>query len=89
MKASTVTTKGQVVIPALLRKKVGIKPGTTVFLEEKNGDVVIHPATPNFFERHYGLLKGKGLIKLLERERAKEKEHEEENKTGKSAKGIG
>ncbi len=77
MESSVVTIKGQIVIPARLRDRVGIKKGTKVFLEEKNGDIVIHPATPEFYERTYGVLKGGGLVKLLEESRRKEKEHEE------------
>lgn len=76
MRTSTVTIKGQVVIPVQLRKKVGIKPGTKVFLEERKGDIIIHPATPDFYERHYGLLKGGQLTELLEEMRGEEKKHE-------------
>lgn len=76
MQTSTVTTKGQVVIPVQLRKKAGIKPGTKVFLEENQGNIIIHPATPDFYKRHYGLLKGGQLTELLEKMRKKEKTHE-------------
>lgn len=76
MQTSTVTTKGQVVIPVQLRKKVGIKPGIKVFLEEKKGNIIIHPATPDFYERHYGLLKGAQLTELLGEMRGEEKKHE-------------
>ena len=77
MEQSVVTFKGQIVIPSRLRKKVGIKQGTRVFLEEKNGDIIVHPATPEFYDRTRGILKGGGLVKLLEESRRKEKEHEE------------
>ena len=77
MEKSVVTIKGQIVIPARLRKKAGIKKGTRVFLEEKDGDIIVHPATPEFYERTYGVLKGGGLVKSLEESRRKEKEHEE------------
>ena len=77
MESSVVTIKGQIVIPARLRNRVGIKKGTKVFIEEKDGDIIIHPATPEFYERTYGVLKGGGLVKALEESRRKEKEHEE------------
>lgn len=77
MEQSVVTFKGQIVIPSRLRKKVGIKQGTKVFLEEKNGDIIVHPATPEFYDRTFGILKGGGLVKALEESRRKEKEHEE------------
>ena len=76
METSIVTVKGQIVIPVVLRRKVGIKEGTKVFLEEKDGDIIIHPATSHFYDRAYGVLKGSNLVKTLEQERQKEKEHE-------------
>ena len=77
MNASVVTIKGQIVIPAEIRRKTGIRKGTKVFLEEKNGDVIIHPATSGFYEQTCGILKGGGLTKMLLTERRKEKDHEE------------
>lgn len=77
MEESVVTRKGQMVIPARLRKKVGIKEGTKVFLEEKNGDLIVHPATSEFYDRTFGFLKGGGLTKALEASRREDKEREE------------
>ena len=75
-RTSVVTIKGQIVIPANLRKKVGIKRGMKVFIEERNGDIIVHPATPDFYERMYGVLKGSKLTKALEESRQKDKEKE-------------
>lgn len=33
--------KGQVVIPKVIREKLGIKPGKTLLVDEKNGKIVI------------------------------------------------
>lgn len=77
MQSSVVTVKGQIVIPAPIRKKVGLKKGTRVFIEEKNGDIVVHPATDNFYDRCLGMFKGSGLLKLLESERRNEKKRED------------
>ena len=77
MEHSIVTIKGQIVIPVRLRKKVGLKKGTRVYLEEKRGNIIIHPATPEFYERTYGILKGGGLVKALEESRQKDKKQEE------------
>ena len=41
MESSIVTTKGQVVIPAKIRRKYGIKIGTKIQFEEKNGEIII------------------------------------------------
>ena len=62
---STVTIKGQVVIPVRLRKKVGLKKGSRVYMEERNGDIIIHPATSDFYDRTCGILKGKRLTDAL------------------------
>ena len=77
MESSVVTVKGQIVIPAPIRRKVGLKKGTRVFIEERNGDIVVHPATANFYDRCFGMFKGAGLLKLLERERQKETDRED------------
>ena len=77
MEKALVTRKGQLVIPVKLRRKVGIKGGTQVFMEEKNGDIILHAATPEFYRRMCGILKGGGLVKALEESRRKEKEHED------------
>ena len=77
METAIVTVKGQIVIPVRLRRKVGLKKGTKVFLEEKNGDIIVHPATSDFFERAYGILKGGGAVKFLEESRRKDKRSED------------
>ena len=74
---STVTVKGQVVIPARLRRKVGLKKGTRVYMEELNGDIIIHPATPEFYDRACGILKGDKLTEALQESRLEDKEREE------------
>ncbi len=38
---STITTKGQVVIPAPFRKKFGLTPGKKVHFEEMDGQLVL------------------------------------------------
>lgn len=72
---STVTTKGQLVIPAKLRRKYSIRKGTQVaFLEEENR-LVLQPLTPEFIRSLRGSLTGdpSALTALLDdrkRERA-------------------
>ncbi len=74
---STVTVKGQVVIPSKLRKKVGLKKGTRVYMEEHNGDIIIHPATPDFYDRVCGILKGTKLNEALLESRREDRDREE------------
>jgi len=76
------TEKGQIVIPAALRRKYGIKKGTRIQVFEKNGDIVLNPLTPEVIRARLRKLRGivKGgpsLTKELEAERARDREKEE------------
>jgi len=78
MLTTVVTTKGQVVIPSRLRRKMNIKKGTKLSIEEKENEIVLKPLTAEFFERIAGVLHTKGkLSKLLLDERQKSKQKEE------------
>ena len=79
MKAK-VSTKGWVVIPAALRKRHGLKPGSLVEFRELDGRIVIIPRVTDVIEALYGKLTGKtSLTKALLEDRAKELEREEAN----------
>jgi AbrB family looped-hinge helix DNA binding protein len=72
---SVVTTKGQLVIPARLRRRFGIKKGTMVTFLEDEGRIIVQPVTREFIRGLRGSLKGgpSALATLLEerkRERA-------------------
>lgn len=72
----TVTTsKGQVVIPAKIRRKLGIKEGThiQIDLDEKNKRIILTPVTREYIESLRGKYKGKGLMKALKAEKEQEK----------------
>lgn len=72
---STVTTKGQLVIPARLRKKFGIRKGTQVAFVEEEGRLVVQPITADFVRRLRGSLKGeKSALKTLLEERKRERD---------------
>ncbi|MDR0284097.1 MAG: AbrB/MazE/SpoVT family DNA-binding domain-containing protein [Propionibacteriaceae bacterium] len=43
MTYSTITAKGQVTLPAELRRKLGLRPGARVAIREVQGTVVIDP----------------------------------------------
>jgi AbrB family looped-hinge helix DNA binding protein len=63
-----VTTKGQMVIPARLRRLLGIEEGTTVVITEEKGRLVIQPITATFIRGLRGSLKREpsALITLAE-----------------------
>ena len=75
IETSVVTTKGQLVIPARLRRRFGIKKGTTVALAEDEGRIIIQPVNREFIRGLRGSLRAEpsALAVLLEerkRERA-------------------
>lgn len=75
---STVTSKGQIVIPAALRKKLGLKPGTRVRFSQNGNDIVIHPQTPEYFDSFVGIWGTDDKeLKLLLAERKKDRIRED------------
>ena len=77
MTTTTVTTKGQIVIPSKIRRRLNIKRGTKLYIEERGDELIIKALTPAYFEKIAGVLQTKGKLskKLLE-ERAKDKGRE-------------
>ncbi|HQU92958.1 MAG TPA: AbrB/MazE/SpoVT family DNA-binding domain-containing protein [Pyrinomonadaceae bacterium] len=72
---TTATTKGQVVIPSSVRKRLGIKSGTRikVELDEENGQIILRPITREYIHSLRGRLKGKGLLEELAAEKGRER----------------
>lgn len=74
---AAVTTKGQIVIPAQIRQRLGIRKGTRLHVEERDGEVVLRPLNREYFQKMSGILKGGGLVKALEESRAEDRKREE------------
>lgn len=73
----TVTTsKGQVVIPSKIRRKLGIKEGTYIQIDvdDVNKRIILTPVTREYVHSLRGKYKGKGLMKALMAEKKREKE---------------
>ena len=70
------TVKGQIVIPASLRRKYGIKDGTKIIITDIGDAIVLKPVTEQYLRNLQGSLKGKGGLKMLLEERAKDKGRE-------------
>lgn len=71
------SAKGQLVIPAHLRAKYGLKPGSFVYVSDTGKEIVLFPAPSRPIETACGFLKGKrSLTKELLRARTKEAKHE-------------
>jgi len=71
-----VTIKGQIVIPASLRRKYGIKNGTKIIVTDIGDAIVLKPVTEQYLKNLQGSLKGKGGLKIMVEERRKDKERE-------------
>lgn len=72
---STVTTKGQLVIPAKLRRKYAIREGTQVAFVEQENRLVLQPLTPEFVRSLRGSLKSDpSALKILLDDRKRERQ---------------
>lgn len=68
------TIKGQIVIPATLRRKYGIKNGTKIIVTDGGDAIILKPVTDQYLRNLQGSLKGKGGLNVLMEERRKDKE---------------
>jgi AbrB family looped-hinge helix DNA binding protein len=72
---STVTTKGQLVIPSKLRKKYGIRKGTRVAMIEEGTRIILQPLTKEYIRSLRGSLKGEpSALKFLEEGRRQDRD---------------
>ena len=56
MDTSTITSKGQITIPAKLRKRLGLMPGQRVAFDLRNGHIVLDPVKDDI-TASFGVLK--------------------------------
>lgn len=71
---SYITVKGQIVIPAKIRRKYGIKTGTKIEIIDEGERIVLQPITPEYIHNLRGKYKGKGLLRELCEEKKRERE---------------
>jgi AbrB family looped-hinge helix DNA binding protein len=78
MDTAYVTTKGQLVVPARLRRKYGIKAGTRVRFLERDHEIILQPLTREYIRSVCGVLAeaGPATPELL-KERARDRQREE------------
>jgi AbrB family looped-hinge helix DNA binding protein len=75
MEISVVTVKGQVVVPANIRRRFGIKKGTKIAFIEQNGKLIIQPLDKNYFKSLAGILGTDGkMLKSLMDDKKRERE---------------
>ena len=75
IETSVVTTKGQLGIPARLRRRFGIKKGTMVTFTEDDGRIIVQPVTREFIRGLRGSLQGEpSALQILLDERKRERQ---------------
>ena len=78
MESAYVTSKGQLVIPAKIRRKFGIKPGTKICFVEREHEVLFQPVTKEHIRNFAGMLKSTtSATGELLKERKLDKERED------------
>jgi AbrB family looped-hinge helix DNA binding protein len=71
---TTVSSKGQFVIPAEIRASLRIEPGTRISVAVEDSRIVLEPVSKALVERTRGMLKGgPSLSAALKKERQKDK----------------
>jgi AbrB family looped-hinge helix DNA binding protein len=73
---TTATLKGQIVIPAEMRRKLKIKEGTRIHVEldEENQQLILTPITREYIHSLRGKYKGLGLLQTLMEDKQRERE---------------
>ena len=83
MHTAYVTSKGQLAIPAKLRRKFNIKKGTRVNFLEDGGKIIMQPITREYINSFRGIFKRKPgeppVTQELIEEHAEEVRRDEEN----------
>jgi len=75
IETSVVTTKGQLVVPARLRRRHGITKGTLIAFLEDDGRIIVQPVTRQFIRGLRGSLKGEpSALSVLLQERKRERQ---------------
>jgi AbrB family looped-hinge helix DNA binding protein len=74
LETSVVTSKGQLVIPARLRRRFAIKKGTVVVFSEDGRRMILQPVTREFIRSLRGSLEGEpSALDVLLQERQRER----------------
>lgn len=76
MTTTTITSKGQIVIPASIRKHLNIKPGMRFVVQEQGDKIIVQKVDKHYFDQFIGILKGSNATEELLKERRRERERE-------------
>jgi AbrB family looped-hinge helix DNA binding protein len=71
---TTVSTKGQMIIPAEMRAKLDIKPGTRISVSIEDGKLILQPIAANPLDVLQGMFKGgPSMFDEMQKERRSDK----------------
>jgi AbrB family looped-hinge helix DNA binding protein len=71
---TSVSTKGQFVIPAEMRTSLGIKPGTRIAVTQDGSRIVLEPVSEDLVDKTRGIFRGKpSLSSELKRQRQRQR----------------
>ena len=76
MEETTMSSKGQVVIPVRMRRALGLDKSTRFQVEQRDGCIVLRPVRDDDWRSLRGSSRGESLTRWLERERRREMEKE-------------
>jgi len=62
MLTTILTTKGQIVIPSKIRRKMNLKKGTKLLVEEKDNEIILRPLNKSYFANLARKLSTKGKL---------------------------
>jgi AbrB family looped-hinge helix DNA binding protein len=73
---TVLTSKGQIVVPASVRRKLGLTKGTRIQIEvdEANQKIILTPITRAYIHSLRGKYKGLGLLETLMEDKKKERD---------------
>lgn len=78
MLATTATSKGQIVIPAALRRQFNIRPGTRLAIsaDARGERIIVQPITREYLHALRGKYNDPGLLAALRAERERDRQRE-------------
>ncbi|HTL52553.1 MAG TPA: AbrB/MazE/SpoVT family DNA-binding domain-containing protein [Planctomycetota bacterium] len=71
------TSKGQIQIPAALRRKYGIKKGTRIAIIDDGAQIILQPVTADYIRSQFGAFHVPGLMKEFLANKQQERERED------------
>ncbi|MBI5817950.1 MAG: AbrB/MazE/SpoVT family DNA-binding domain-containing protein [Verrucomicrobia bacterium] len=81
MKPVYMSSKGQVVVPAAIRRRFNIQPGTRIVFMEEKGRIILQPVTREYINSFRGIFKQKpgqkSAVQELLEDRAADRKQED------------